>query len=230
MLMCQSHPCSEVMSAIIMFCLPACSNWTDGCKQSWQRRLEHTIDKENCAHGKHEVFRLSVYLLPWGYFHLFTAVLLSTHGVLDQCACIVYTPCYISQLWYGCYIQVFTYVIMELANHPTTMQYWILYIVWPHKSAEQQRWAEYGNGVSEYRSYSLRQSKSLASYSKILKQLLVGSTCRDYHSQDQEVRHIQLSVLISCELLQSCLNDRPLIALLINQHFCFLVEILWFYF
>ena len=28
-------------------------------------------------------------------------------------------------------------------------------VPWNHESAEQQRWAEYGNGVSEYRLYSL---------------------------------------------------------------------------
>jgi len=40
-------------------------------------------------------------------------------------------------------------------------------------------------GVSKYWSYSLRQVRSLASYNRIPKQLLVGNV--DYHSLDQEI-------------------------------------------
>ena len=40
-------------------------------------------------------------------------------------------------------------------------------------------------GVNEYRLYSLRQMRSLASYNRIPKQLLVSNV--DYHSLDQEV-------------------------------------------
>jgi len=50
-------------------------------------------------------------------------------------------------------------------------------------SRQSRRWAEYGNGMNEYRSYSLWQTRLLASYNKILKQLLVGKM--DYHSLDQ---------------------------------------------
>jgi len=50
-------------------------------------------------------------------------------------------------------------------------------------------------GVSEYQSHSLWPTRSLASYNKIPKQLLV--TYMDYHSLDQEVRHIQLPVVTS---------------------------------
>ena len=55
----------------------------------------------------------------------------------------------------------------------------------PCESAEQQWWAEYSNGMSEYRSYSLWQMRSLASYNRIPKQLLVSNM--DNHSLDQEV-------------------------------------------
>ena len=92
--------------------------------------------------------------------------------------------------------------VLNLTSKPQTLP-------WPRKSAEQQRWPGYSNGVREYRTYSLRQMRSLASYNKIPKQLLVGNM--DYHSLNQEVRHIQLPVLtlVTCYcIIQSCLQ-RP---------------------
>ena len=57
---------------------------------------------------------------------------------------------------------------------------------WVSRTTKMSRVRQWGE---EYQSYSLWQMRSLASYQQILKQLLVVGNM-DYHSLDNEVRHI----------------------------------------
>ena len=77
--------------------------------------------------------------------------------------------------------------------------------------------------TGKYQLYNVWQMRSLSSYNKIPKQLLVNNM--DYQSGPRGKTYTATGTR-SCDLVQSCLNNRPQVALLIIQHFYFLAEIL----